>query len=115
MWPATLVCEGQEYPCTILDLSEFGARVEARGLRYGPSLVKLQSERFGCLEGRVQWARGSAAGLRFECAPEAVLQVLKPIVPGLGRREKSVSMPAPTPSFRSGFGRVPCLRALAAA
>ena len=115
MWPATLVCEGEEYPCTILDLSEFGARIEARGIAFGPSLVKLQSERFGSIEGRVQWARGTAARLRFEYAPQAVFQVLKPIVPGLGRREKTVSAPAPTPSFRAGFGRLPRGRALVAA
>jgi hypothetical protein len=113
MWPATLVCEGKEYPCTILDLSEFGARIEARGIAYGPSLVKLQSERFGSIDGRVQWARGTAAGLRFEYAPEAVFQVLKPIVPGLGRREKTARAPAPTPSFRAGFGRLPRARVVA--
>lgn len=105
MWPATLVVEGHEYPCTILDLSEVGARIEARGLPYGPSLAKLRSQRFGELECRVQWARGVEAGLRFEAAPEFVTHALKPVVPGLGRPERVVVAPSPIPARRS-FGRL---------
>jgi hypothetical protein len=105
MWPATLVIEGHEYHCTITDLSEFGARIRVKGLHYGPSVATLQSERFGHLEGRVQWARGVEAGLRFEAAPEAVMQLLKPDVPGMGRRDKVVDAPPPVPQRRS-LGRI---------
>lgn len=104
MWPSTLVIDEREYPCTIMDLSEFGARVEVRGLLQGSSMATLQSERFGRLEGRVQWARGAEAGLRFEAVPEAVMQLLKPLVPGMGRRDKVVEAPPPVPQRRS-FGR----------
>lgn len=105
MWPATLAIEGHEYPCTIVDLSELGARIEVRGLYFGPSLANLRSQRFGSLECRVQWARGVEAGIRFEAAPEAVMLVLKPAVPGLGRREKLADIPPPVPARRS-FGRL---------
>ncbi len=105
MWPAILVIEGHEYPCTIMDLSEFGARIEVKGLHHEPSLATLQSERFGHLEGCVQWARGVEAGLRFAAAPEAVMQLLKPVVPGMGRREKAVPTPPPVPQRRS-IGRI---------
>ncbi len=105
IWPATLAIEGHEYPCTIVDLSEFGARIEARGLAYGPSLANLRSQRFGSLECRVQWARGVEAGIRFEAAPEAVMLVLKPVVPGLVRREKVADIPPPAAARRS-FGRL---------
>ena len=87
LWPATVTIEGRDYPCTIRDLSEFGARIEALGVRYGPVLANLQSANFGSLEGLILWARGADAGLQFEMAPEAVMRLLKPIVPGLGRRE----------------------------
>lgn len=108
MWPATLTIEGQEFPCTILDLSESGARIEARGVHYGPSLAKLQSERFGCLEARVQWARGAEAGLHFESEPATVLERLKPVVPGMGRREKVPAAPAAPQAVapQRSFGRL---------
>jgi hypothetical protein len=105
MWSGTLVIEDHEYRCTIMDLSEFGARIEVKGLRHGPSLATLKSERFGRLEGRVQWARGVEAGLRFEAAPELVMQLLKPVVPGMGRRDKAGYAPPPVPERRS-FGRM---------
>ena len=74
-------------------------------MHYGPSLAKLQSERFGCLESRIQWARGAEAGLRFQAAPEAVMLMLKTVVPGMGRREKAIVAPPTVPAYRS-FGRL---------
>ena len=111
MWPATLVVEDQEFSCTILDLSEHGARIESNARLSGPALAKLESDRFGSLEGRVRWTRGRGAGLRFEVDPEAVMDLLKPIVPGLGRREQAALDPEPpalpTPSRpRPVFGRL---------
>lgn len=104
MLPATLTIEGRDHPCTILDLSESGARILARGLQFGPSLAELQSERFGCLAARILWARGAEAGLRFEAAAEEVMKVLRPFVPGLGRREKASAPQASGP--RRSFGRM---------
>jgi hypothetical protein len=109
IWPANLVVEGQEYACTILDLSEFGARIESNARLSGPALAKLESDRFGSLEGRIRWTRGRGAGLRFEAAPEAVMELRKPIVPGLGRREQAAVVPEPPPMSsrpRCGFGRL---------
>jgi hypothetical protein len=112
IWPAKLFVDEQEYSCTILDLSEYGARIESHARLSGPSLAKLASDRFGCLEGRVRWTRGRGAGLRFEAPPEDVLQLLKRVVPGLGRREQadadppSPPLPRPAPkSRRRLFGR----------
>ena len=105
MWPATLTIEGRDYPCTIRDISESGARIEARGVQFGPSLAELQSERFGCLEARIQWARGAEAGLRFEASAEDVVGILRPLVPGMARREKVVATPPPAGNRRS-FGRL---------
>ena len=88
--PATLTIEGHEFPCTILNLSDTAARIEARGVQFGPSLATLKSDRFGCIEARVRWARGTEAGLCFETNPDAVGERLKPILPGMSRREKAV-------------------------
>lgn len=95
LWPATLKIAGRDYLCTIMDLSELGARVEALGIQYAPMRAELNSDQFGSLAGYFRWARGAHAGLQFEAAAEAVLQVLKPVVPGLGRRERAASMQAP--------------------
>jgi len=108
MWPATLTIKGREFP--VHDPRSFGcgARIEARGVHYGPSLAKLRSERFGCLEARIQWARGAEAGLRFEIEPASVLERLKPVVPGMGRREKvsPVSVAPPATIAQRSFGRL---------
>lgn len=105
MWPATLTIEGRHHPCTILDLSEFGARIEARGLQFGPSLAELQAECFGSLVARIQWARGAEAGLRFQAGPEDVMCILRPLVPGMGRRAKVQGTPEPILARRS-FARL---------
>ncbi len=94
LWPATLKIAGRDYRCTIMDLSELGARVEAPGIQYAPMRAEVNSEQFGSLAGHFRWARGGHAGLQFEAAAEAVLQVLKPVVPGLGRRERTAPMQA---------------------
>lgn len=96
LWPATLKIAGRDYRCTIMDLSELGARVEAPGIRYAPMRAELNSDQFGSLAGHFRWARGAHAGLQFEAAAEAVLQVLKPVVPGLGRRERAAPMQPPS-------------------
>jgi len=105
MWPATLVIEGREHPCTILDLSALGACLEVQGLAAGPSTATLRSEQFDSLECRILWTRGVEAGIRFEAAPEAVMQLLKPVVPGLGRREKVIEATPPLPARRRSFSR----------
>mgnify|MGYP001240079539 CR=1 FL=1 len=105
MWPATLKLDGRDYPCTILDLSEFGARIEAHGVQYAPVRVELSSERFGALAGYFRWAQGAYAGLQFEAAAEAVMQVLKPLVPGMGRRDAAV-MPLPPAEELSFIERI---------
>ena len=41
--------ERREHPCMILDFCELGARVEAQGINFGPSLVTIRYEHFGAL------------------------------------------------------------------
>lgn len=101
IWPAKLVVDEQEYSCTILDLSEYGARIESHARLSGPSLAKLASDHFGCLEGRIRWTRGRGAGLRFEAPPDAVMQRLKRVVPGMGRREQAEPDPPSLPPPRA--------------
>jgi hypothetical protein len=97
IWPANIVVGDQEYSCTILDLSECGAKVESSAQLPGFSLVRLASDRFGCLEGQIRWTRGLDAGLRFEAAPAEVMARLKSVVPGMGRRDQAAIVPPPAP------------------
>ncbi len=90
LWPATIRVAGRDYACTIIDLSELGARIAAPGIRYAPIRAELNSQHFGSLAGHFRWAQGGHAGLQFEATAEAVLQVLKPVVPGLGRRRQGL-------------------------
>lgn len=99
VWPASIAIEGQTFPCTILDLSATGARIEGYGLRPVPS-VMLECEKFGTLAARVKWVRGGKAGLRFERPSGEIMEKLRNVVPGMGRREA----PRVT-SSRANFGR----------
>lgn len=100
VWPANIAIEGQAFPCTILDLSSTGARIEGFGLRPVPSVTVLECEKFGTLEARVKWVRGAKAGLRFERPSAEIMEKLRSVVPGMGRRQ------APrVSSSRANFGR----------
>ena len=101
VWPASIVIEGRTFPCTILDLSLTGARIEGYGLRPASSVTTLECEKFGTLAARVKWVRDGRAGLHFELRAAEVQAILQPVVPGMGRRE---SAPAARPQ-RASFGR----------
>jgi hypothetical protein len=106
LWPATLVHQDCEYPCTVLDVSELGARVETKSVEFRPARVVLRSERFGSLEGWLLWSRNGQAGIRFDRPADEVHQLLKPLVPGMDRKK----MTGPTKSPRQPrqhFGRLP--------
>jgi hypothetical protein len=100
VWPASFAIEGQTVPCTILDLSLTGARIEGYGLRAVSSVTVLECERFGALSARVKWVRGGKAGLRFERPSAEIMEKLRNVVPGIGRREAPQA-----PSSRANFGR----------
>jgi hypothetical protein len=102
MWPAILEVAGRGYSCTILDLSESGAKLDCYGLRFESGLVTLKSERFGGLEAKLQWVRHGQAGIRFQLAPAEIVEILKPVVPGMGRRGVARS----TRPQRASFGRL---------
>ena len=90
MWPATIIAPDQyQYQCTILDISEGGARVESGFSPIPKMRMNLQCYRFGTLAGEVVWTRGKMAGIRFDAIPAEALLLLKSIVPGLGRQRKA--------------------------
>lgn len=99
-WPAVLVVEGAGYACTILDLSHSGARLDAYGLRFKPTKCTLKCEQFGQLEARLKWVRDGRAGIRFEHTAAEVIEILKHVVPGMGRRD------VPVRQRRATFGRL---------
>ena len=101
VWPASFAIEGQIFPCTILDLSTTGARIEGYGLRAVSSATVLECEKFGALVMRVKWVRGGRAGLRFERPAAEIMEILHKVVPGMGRREA----PPPAQPRRAAFGR----------
>lgn len=100
VWPASFSFEGQTFSCTILDLSHTGARIEGYGPRPVGAAVALQCEHFGVLEARVKWVRNGRAGVRFERPSAEVMDILRKVVPGMGRREAPPVQPP-----RASFGR----------
>jgi len=101
-WPATLAVDGQRYGCTILDLSQSGARIDAYGLHAQMSRATLECEHFGSLEVRMAWVNGRKGGLRFAQSPGEIVAILKRVVPGMGRRE----IARPARPARTTFGRL---------
>lgn len=102
MWPATIVVEGRTYPCTILDLSRSGARLGSYGQGCAGAPVQLQCGQFGTLTAKLQWVRGGGAGVRFEKPPAEIIEILRNVVPGMGRQEVARA----TRPQRAAFGRL---------
>jgi hypothetical protein len=100
MWPATLVIEGRTYPCTILDLSHSGARLGGYGQGGARAAVQLQCGQFGSLGATLQWVRGGGAGVRFDKSPAEITDILRKVVPGMGRQVATTRLP------RTAFGRL---------
>ena len=107
MWPALIVGGDERFPCTILDISESGARVESIWGPLPKLPLKLQCERFGTLNGRLSWARGKTAGLCFDLSPAEVVKLLKPLVPGLDRKDRFAHRAAVKAAPRRRFGKKP--------
>lgn len=105
MWPAVLAHDDREYPCTILDLSESGMKVELlRGPLARPP-DQLRHERLGTLGIRMAWVRGRLAGFRFEATAAEIARLLKPLVPGFDRRDQALRMQEARRTPRASFGR----------
>lgn len=104
MWPAVVSCDARQFPCTLLDISERGARVESLTVELPRSSIKLQCEHFGILEGWVIWTKGKVAGIGFKAAPAEIARFLKPVVPGLDRQDRAAQLP-PLKAPRQFFGR----------
>ena len=107
MWAGVLVHADNEYPCTVLDISELGAKVEVAKVPVRPSHVKLRCQQFGTLEGWLLWSRGEKAGIRFSSPPPEVFDRLKTAVPGLGRKKRAQPLAAVSSFQRRSFGRLP--------
>ncbi len=101
MWPASFEVDGQVFPCTILDLSRTGARIDGPPLRATQRVAKIKCEQFGELDVSVKWARGTKSGLRFARPSAEIMEILQRVVPGIGRRET----PPPAQPQRAQFGR----------
>lgn len=107
MWPAVVTHGDRQFPCTILDISELGARLESLSGPLPKAAMTLQCDRFGSLDGRLLWTRGKTAGLKFDMCPTEVAKMLKPMVPGLDRRDRVVRLAAAKPAAKPLFGRKP--------
>ena len=64
-WPAHLEWAERREPCTILDISGWGARVRATVLPEISDHVRLVIENVCDVEAEIAWRRDGDAGLRF--------------------------------------------------
>lgn len=75
LWSGSLVCEGQEIDCQIVNVSPAGAmvRVENPEMCKNKSVI-LRSPRFGELSGEVTWHQNNELGIEFSDSEQVVAQ-----------------------------------------
>lgn len=83
LWAASLECGNQIADCVVLNLGLTGALVRMAVPFERSYPVTLHSYHFGHLDGRVIWQEGNAVGLKFEGAPEQVVETLSRALPEL--------------------------------
>jgi hypothetical protein len=88
-WPTTLVDGDRRCPCTIVDVSRSGARIQLTEPVKANSRITLLDDRVGQLEALVKWCRGDMCGVEFlQPTPEvstklrAVLAALEEVATG---------------------------------
>jgi len=77
LWSGSLVCEGQEIDCQIVNVSPAGAMVRVEN----PEICKnkpvvLRCPRFGELSGEVTWRQDNEVGVEFSDSEQVVSQKL---------------------------------------
>jgi hypothetical protein len=103
-WPA-LVIQGQcRWSCTILNISERGAKLDISGTLATDSTMILSSPRFGDLAARLKWRKARHAGLEFLEGVTEVRSALKGLLPSMENQAPQWEAPAPsmtptTPTF----------------
>ena len=86
-WPAILMEGGKRSVCTILNISNSGAKLRTDSAAARGSGVGLLSDRFGGLDATVTWCKGDAVGIRFNDPPERVAAKLRPLLGDVEKRE----------------------------
>src|SRR5258706_13010936 len=64
-WPALLLAGRNRTPCSIVNVSRGGAKIQAPSPASDASHVILVCRKFGSLEGLVVWRNADYAGVRF--------------------------------------------------
>ena len=99
-WPARLIQGPCEWPCTILNISDRGAKLEINGEIAPGAPVVLSCKKFGHLHGYLKWRRGVRAGVAFEASPAEVAAVLEPALPGIDQSDQMRVLTGLAGSFR---------------
>jgi PilZ domain len=78
LWSGTLICEGRDIDCLIVNVSPAGAmiRVENPELPSNKAVV-LRSPRFGELSGDITWRKDKELGVEFSDSEEEVSKKLE--------------------------------------
>jgi hypothetical protein len=75
-WPTTLLQGDRRRPCTIVDVSRSGARIQLTEPLAAHSRITLLDDRVGSLEAAVKWCRGDLCGVEFlQPAPEVAAKL----------------------------------------
>lgn len=98
-WPAVLIRGDMRGGCTIVDISNGGAKVQAANSFGSDGEISLVGPSFGVIEGQIIWRKGEYVGLRFSQAPYQIQQRLEPLLAGSRPRKE------PERAQRPIFGR----------
>ena len=101
-WPTTLVDGDRRCPCTIVDVSRSGARIQLTEPLRADSRITLLDDRVGQLEAMVKWCRGDMCGVEFLQLPPDGAMKLRGVISAL---EEAAAGGAPPQRPRPQFGR----------
>jgi len=80
VWAATLVGEAGSFPCTILDVTRNGAKLQLSAPILSRLPIELVIESLGSLGVDVVWQLDDMMGVRFRAAPDQVASVFKGVL-----------------------------------
>jgi len=77
LWSGSLVCEGQDVECVIVNVSPGGAMVRVENPAACKKSVVLRCPRFGELSGEITWRQDKELGIEFQDSEQVVAKKME--------------------------------------
>jgi len=82
-WKATVFSEGDGYTGMVCNVSAGGVLMMLQEVYCLETVVMLRTARLGDLTGTISWRSPESVGIRFDLAPEKIVEALPDLLPPL--------------------------------